>query len=627
MRATAILLVTVVATAAQTASAAPTEWKWRQILSVPRIGARLTAIAVDEQDPNRIFVGTQEGTVLRTTDGGVTWRELELRPFVVADRSLGLRAPGLPRLGATTPEDFKMFVDAPDQEVGDRIGISSVANPFEIKPSFFYAGFVVEETPPTVDVLSAVTRSRSSELKPVMRIAICPGAPYPNLDATKRDVYGSYDDGLTFVRLFANPGRTNIDHVLCAPGRPNDVAVATQIGLFRSRDGGLTFDQDLTAWPGQRATAVAYGPSKDIGDVRLYSAAGSELFAGDLDDPNGLTTVYPNDASTAPWLPIWWMATTKEGDVWLATDDGVRRSRDKGVTWETVARTLLSRQAVWQVEVGENEDGGRRVAIIINVQPRKALQNSVIYASDDDGKTWHGFFTGLSRRTFRMMATVPSTAERPAGWWVATSGGIWTNWPSPAHLTIDGEAAAWADDRLSRTESLYDVLQEMLDNLDLSNEAIVELMHKHRVSAWVPRVDMRFEYTDRGFLDFEGQSPNAGINPIRILTQQNDLLWNRNLVYFLFQLSWRLGSLLSIDELNAYTRGPMHELRRQIQFATEDAWHERQQLLLNLSEGLSDPVQVESTKTRIEALEAMMAVWLGRPYPASAAFVRARSKQ
>lgn len=614
MRSTAISLVTLVAMAPGFASAEPPEWKWRQILSVPRIGARLTAIAVDERDPQRIFIGTEEGTVLRSTDGGVTWRELELRPFVTADRSLGLRAPGLPQLGATTPEDFKIFVDAPDQEVGDRIGISSVADAFPVRPEFFYAGFVVEDAPFSVNVLGAVTRSRSKELKPVMRIAICPGAPFPILVATKRDLYGSYDDGLTYVRLFANAGPVDIDHVICAPGRPNDVAVATGIGLFRSSDGGLTFDQDLTAWPGQHATGLAYGPAVDGEGIRLYSASGSELFAGDVDDPEGLVPIYPNDASTAPWLPIWWMATTKDGEVWLATDDGVRMSPDKGKSFTTVARTLFSRQSVWQVEVGQNERGDKRVAVIINVQPRSALQNSVIYSSDDGGETWHGFFTGLSRRTFRQMAAVDGRDGEPGGWWVVTSGGVWTTYPAERHLSIDGEAAAWADHRLKRTPGLYATLQEMLHNLDLSNEAIVDLQEAHRVSAWVPRIDMRFEYEENPKLSFESQSPNEGINAQRQLRQLDDLLLGPSHTYLLVQATWRLGSLLSIDELSSPTRNQLHELRRQISFATEDAWHERRQLLMNLSEGLADPVQVESTKIRIETLEAMMAIWLGHPY-------------
>lgn len=621
MRRFAALLAVLVLGAPDVSSASGPDWRWRQILAVPRIGARLTAITVDEKDPQRIFVGTQEGTILRSTDGGVTWRELELRPFVTADRSLGLSSPGLPRLGDDPPEEFSVIVDAFDQEVGDRIGISSVADPFPVRPPWFFAGFLVTDRYTGINVLGAVTRSRARELKPVMRISICHGGPFPILVATSRDVYGSYDDGLTYVRLFANPGPVRIDHVLCAPGSPKDVAVATGIGLFRSNDGGLTFDQDLTAWPGQRATAVAFGPAEKGDGGRLYSASGSELFGGDLDDPNGLSYIYPNDASTAPWLPIWWMATTPDGEVWLATDDGVRMSPDKGKTWTTVSRTLFGRQSAWQVEVGENEVGQKRVAVMVNVQPTSlrgkyvsGLQDSVVLASDDRGETWFPFFHGLSRRTYRQLAALPSKEGRPGGWWIVTSGGVWTTYPAHVHDVIDEKAASWARTRLKTNPSLYTVLQEMLDHLELSNEEIVALMNAHRGAALIPRIDMRFEYDDNGFARIENRNFNTGPVSLRGLRHDIDELYTKPQVYFLVQATWWLGSLLSIDELKSPTRNRLHELRRQIQFATEDAWHERTTLLMQLSEGLRDPVQVGTTKARIEALEAMMSIWLGRDF-------------
>src|SRR2546423_3992278 len=35
------------------------EWRWQQILASPRIGGRLTSVAVDRANPSRIFVGTE----------------------------------------------------------------------------------------------------------------------------------------------------------------------------------------------------------------------------------------------------------------------------------------------------------------------------------------------------------------------------------------------------------------------------------------------------------------------------------------------------------------------------------------------------------------------------------------
>lgn len=594
----------------------PPEFAWRQILSVPRVGGRLYSIAVDPHDPRRIFVGTQEGTVLRSLDGGVTWRELEMKPLVVMDRSLGLVKPGLPKLGAQTPNNFKVFVDTPDLQFTDRIPIPSVADPFPIRPEFFFAGFLATSPIPQVSILGVATASRYAETQPTYRITLCHGARYPLLVVTARDLWGSTDDGLTYVRLFANPGRTWINHVACNPSNPDQIAVATSIGLFLSHDGGLTFDQDFTAWPGQPATAVAFGPGPAGEEgTRLYSAAGSELFAGDPTG-KGLTVIYPTDPETAPWLPIRWIATTLDGIVWLATDDGARVSPDAGKTWVTAARTLLSRQALRQVEIGEGEEGQLRVAVVLNQIPRNlkgravsGLHDSMVYASDDGGRTWHPFFHGLSRRTFRQMASIPSRDGRPSGWWLATSGEVWTTYPKEAQADpIDQAAVEWAKARLRTTPPIGQVIQTVLHETGLSNEGIEHLNDMHRALNWVPRLDLLFQVGEGLFDRYEGQVPGIQ-NRFRHQIDEG----NAALDYqFFVQALWDLYDTIQIRELIAPTRNQLHELRRQVAFATEDAWHERVLHLRALAEGMSDPVQIESTKARVQALEAMLDVWLRR---------------
>lgn len=594
----------------------PPEFAWRQILGVPRIGGRLYSIAVDPHDPRRIFVGTQEGTVLRSLDGGVTWRELEVKPLVVMDRSLGLVKPGLPKLGARTPNNFKVIVDTPDLQFTDRIPIPSVADPFPIRPEFFFAGFLATPPRPKVSILGVATTSRYYETRPAWRITICPGARYPLLVVTSRNLWGSTDDGLTYVRLFANPGRTYISNVACNASNPDQIAVATSIGLFLSGDGGLTFDQDFTAWPGQPATAVAFGPGPAGEEgTRLYSAAGSELFAGDPTG-KGLITIYPTDPETAPWLPIRWIATTLDGIVWLATDDGARVSPDAGKTWVTAARTLLSRQTLGQVEIGEGEHGQLRVAVLLNQRPRNyrgryvsGLHDSMVYASDDGGRTWHPFFHGLSRRTYRQMASVPSRDDHPAGWWVVTSGEVWTTYPKePEKGAIDQASVRWAKERLRTTPPIGQVIDTVLHETGLSNEGIEHLNDMHRALNWVPRLDLLFQVGEGLTGRYEGQVPGIQNRFTHQIDENHD-----GLDYaFFIQALWDLFDVTQIREAIAPTRNQLHELRRQIAFATEDAWHERVLHLRALAEGMSDPVQIGSRKTRVLALEAMLDVWLRR---------------
>ncbi len=598
-------------------SPAGAEPGWRQVLSVPRVGGRLRSMAIDRKNPDRLFVGTEEGTILRSLDRGVTWDEIDLRTRVVMDRSLGLKAPGLPRLGKVTKSNFRTIVDPPGRTVTDRITIPSVADPFPIRPEFFFAGFLATSKPPRVKLLYDVVSSRWRETIPIKRIVICEGGVYPLIVASSTSLYGSTDDGLTYVRMFANPGRTTISNVACNPTDPMQIAVATGIGLFTSKDGGLTFDQDLTAWPGQRATAVSFGPSPASEATRLYSASGSELFAGDPDSEEGLTTIYPNDPKTAPWLSIRWIASTPQGLVWLATDDGARVSFDHGSNWETAARTLLSRQAIKQVEIGLGERGQTRVAMVLNVRPRSirgkyvsGLQDSVVYASDDGGKSFFPFFAGFTRRTFRRVFANDPGPDHPAGWWVLTSNELWTTIPPKSNTPrIDNQAINWAKSRLRKTPRIDIAINAVLDRTGLSNEKIHHLAVMHRSLNYVPRFDLKVA---------AGNLNHARIKDVQFgRANANRLLIHRiaegtNTTDFLFfaQASWDLLDVVRpFEDLNSVRRA-MHWLRREIAFAAEDAWHERANHLKTLAQGLSDPVQVESLKIRVEVLEAMFAVWL-----------------
>ncbi len=602
---------------AQFEDSEPPEWRWHQILSVPRIGSRLRTITVDKEDPRRIFVGTEEGTLLRSMDAGVTWIETEVRPFVMYERSLGLKSPGLPKLGGTTKNNFRVYVDPPWQTFTHRIPIPSVANPFPVKPDFFFAGFLASSPKAPSTFLSNVVRSRSKYTVPVKRVALCPGGNYDVVVATWRDVFGSQDGGDTFVRLFSNPGKTGIYNLTCNPDNPNEIAVATGIGLFVSQD-GLTFDQDLEAWPGQRATAVSYGPTPGGGPSRLYSAAGSEMFAGQFGTEAGMKYIYPSgDSSTAPWLPINWIATNKRGDVWLATDDGARFSPDHGMTWKTPARTLMSRQVAYQVELGENEDGGVRIVVMLNVEPMSlrgkavsALHDSHVYASDDGGNSWHPFFHGLSRRYHYQMASVPSTADHPSGWWIVTSGGVWTTYPAQIPQQVQAEASEWAGRRLATTPGLGIVLDAALDHMNLSNEKIHGLANAHRNLNWVPRLDLLFKWVDNALPQVSDRFDSAVMDPNRARVIRNITEDSTAYVGFL-QASWDIKDVLNPHEDLNWVRPAMHTLRRQIAFATEDAWHERQNLLAQLQR-LSDPLQIETIKARIEGLEAMLSIWLGQ---------------
>jgi hypothetical protein len=599
----------------------PPEWSWKQILATQRIGGRLTAITVDQKNPDRIYVGTEEGSLIRSLDGGITWQEFDLTQAVIKGRSMGLSQPGLPELGATQAPDLSIFIDPPFAPMAGRVSVPFDTLFFSIRPEMIFAGFI-PSTPSSPNILlkEAVNR-RSNYTTPVQRIAICPGNDYPLLVATTRELYGSPDEGQTFVRLFALPGTTKIFQISCASAAPQHVAVATAIGLFISSDGGLSFDQDLTGWPGRKALAVHYGPiDPETQKPTLFAGVSYMLMKS---HPSiGLDAIYPDykNASTAPWENIRWISTNGPRRIWLATEDGLRRSADGGRNWFVPARTLFERHRIWQVETGINENGGERVVVLAGGDaPDSSMQMSTedtIYASDDGGQSWHPFFNAISRRSFYQIAKAPNSNGGASHWWVVTSGGVWsTRVPDVAKQKIDKSAQTWAKQKLATNPPLPLLLHAMLDRIGVSAPKIEELWTKIRLRNWMPVINARLIYgqkqTQTGF-EVSGSNnaatqAAAGVSsvPAQVTATKSE----SDLMFFV-NARWQLYYTNLAVERFSFPRRALHELRRQVGFAIEDAWHERVLHLQRVARGMSDPLQIETLKARVESLDAFLETWL-----------------
>ncbi len=617
-------------------------FRWRRIFSHPRIGGRVTAIRIDPSNPDRIFVGSEEGTVFRSFDGGATWDERVLFPFVTIDRSLGLAAPGLPQLGQSTPPSLQLLVFPPFSTVvgiptipyvgyaasmpgavtdeqtaaGARAGDGSLVTADDglfgadsvygsTFPSFMKP-FIVSPIYAPPSLLKSVTTSRRAYTDPVKDIAICPGNQYPLLVATRNNLYGSVDDGLTYQRIFAVPGNVQLVWVACDPDHRNHLALATAFGLYRSEDGGLSFDQDTRGWPGAGVTAITYAPGGGF-----FTANGTVLFHTDPAHPATSVMVYPdfNNSATAPWATIRFIAPTRSGQIWLATDDGVRTSPDGGTNWEVPARTLFASQPIYQIVSGQNAQGQERIAVLVGAGPG-AFQGKVM-ATDDGGQHWFPFFSGLTNRAMMQMATVPSPPGQPPRWWVVGGSEVWaTVEPSGRQEEAPGErdpeAAAWARTELSRMPSMYAVLDKALQHTGLRVDLIQHYTDGMSRRAWVPSVAVTFDWQNmRNLGTTDVMQPS---NPFQLDNVVDQPEWQ-----IFAQATWYLRDLALIDQQINTFQNETNELRRQITFAAEDAWRERVQHLQRMARGNMTAYQAAVLRTRIETIDAALRIWLGMP--------------
>lgn len=576
-------------------------WRWRQVFSHPRTNGALSAIAVDPRDPKRIFVGSREGTLYRSTDRGVTWDEIDMKGIVKVARSLTLVAPGLPRLGAGTPSPLTIFFDAPFQKYLDRIFVTGVELvQFSTLPENIVVGFVPIGVGVPQSLLTLAERDRRPELTPISRIAVCPGAYYPIQVAGRWELFGSRDGGDTFVRLFGLPG-VPLLHVVCNPSTPSEIYLATGFGLYRSSDGGLTFDQILVGWPGAPATAVTVVDGDNKGDPNLvYAAWGSGLWAGNPDAEEGLRILYPDfkNSDTAPWSDIRWLYVTPDRQIWMATDDGIRVSYDNGKNWVAEARSLLERQRIRQVEVGSDEEGRRRVAVLLK---------SWVYATDDDGKSWYPFFNGVSGRSFRQMAVSKDDNGNPSGWWVLTRGGLWTSVPPDKQQPNEllRREVRWANQRIAKTPPMQVVVDEVLDQTRLSAPVVNDLNDRARLKSWAPQLSLQYERNADTLVDLrEAQEGDSAF------TRNEDSIDIQH-TYFA-QLVWYFNSLLLSIINTSGQQNQMHGLRNQVRFIAQDAWYERMVLLRRIASGETNLEQTQALRARIESNEALLEGWMRR---------------
>ena len=407
----------------------------------PALGGRLRTMAVDPQFPNELYVGTTEGTILISKDGGEVWTERPVEPYLTQNGFFS----GNRR---------------------SRIGASSVASQ-------------------------------------VRRIAICPGSSYRVMAALPSGIFGSNDGGVSFQRLFGISHTEEIQMIHCHPGCPSIVVAAGDRGLTWSTDGGQTFKAgptppsatlDVAKVDCAHGRRLLYLAQKK----RLYRVQidNSERL---------LEPVYPTKskkgkigASRANIADL-----QVRGDlIWLATDKGIQKSDDGGHSWESLPNDLgLSTSQVWLRPIQGSQEK-YDIAHILKFEnggadsPAPSL-NSMAFVSHDNGGSWTSLFGGLSQRQVRWV-----THGEKGRWWLITSGGIWT---TPTYNSGSGneDIMTWAKKRLRRVLPLEAYTYSALLQARLRSQDLRWITNGPRVRCLLPTFDVRaqaLEVTNRRLL-------------------------------------------------------------------------------------------------------------------------------
>jgi photosystem II stability/assembly factor-like uncharacterized protein len=287
------------------------------------VSGRVTALAVNPQNPKNVYLGAAEGGVWLTTDGGMTWKPLTDFQASLAVGSIALDPTTCTSTGCNTiyvgtgEENFAgdsyygagILKSTDGGNTWAQLGQSTFVGPINSFVGGAHIGsLAIQPNKPQV-LLAGVQKLIRADT------------------GTSSGVYRSPDGGQSWMQVISGAAGTEVlfDPSSCqpaAPGQPPPPCVAyaalgspggdPQNGIYKSSDGGVTWcalspgtTPQIT--PAAGCTAATGLPATNIGRIQLAIAA-----------PPSTSTIYASiaDASTASNNLLGMFKTTNSGQSW-----------------------------------------------------------------------------------------------------------------------------------------------------------------------------------------------------------------------------------------------------------------------------------------------------------------------
>ena len=399
-------------------------------------GGSVRALAMDPRDPRRIYLGTAEGILYRSDDGGRRWNRL---------------TPGFPLRGCSL-----------DEIVVDPRGAVLIGY-WEVRGQ---GGGIARST----DEGQTFVILKGIQGQSVRALAVAPSDPRMIAAGTLSAVFLSRDGGKVWTRITprSHPDLRNFGSLAFDPTDPEVIYAGTRHLAWKTVNGGASWipvhrgmmdDSDvMTLTPDSRdprtiyATACSgiYRSTASGAEWRKlsgipYSARRTRAFRFMGDDPNVLLA----GTTQGLWISengggTWSRTTSKQlvinsviaqpgGTILLGTEGaGVLRSSDRGRTW-VASNTGFSEQFVYKLLFDSADD---RLIVVV----RGAPGYSGVFVSQGAAGRWVRLGDGLDGREVLSLALLGRTIL------AGTDGGIFKRAPdarmwTPVPIAIDGQEA------------------------------------------------------------------------------------------------------------------------------------------------------------------------------------------
>lgn len=201
--------------------------KWEEIYSEPNTGTTITALIQSPRNASTIFVGTSAGVMIRTTDGGLTWGNLE-----------SVEAPVL-SFAFDTSGDVLYALLSGKGMVRSRDG-----------------GATFEEIPGKSE------RSVTKSLPTATALAPDPSRSGTLYAGTEEGLFrsGDFGDSWEEIPVIESSKEFSVRAIAINPRNSNELVYSAALAIYKSIDGGKTWS--VTQLDGSRAAGLLrYDPS------------------------------------------------------------------------------------------------------------------------------------------------------------------------------------------------------------------------------------------------------------------------------------------------------------------------------------------------------------------------------
>ena len=455
---------------------------WQPITEL--IVAKALSVSIDPQDSTIAYVGSLEGSVFRTSTGGLNFekvssglpprediRVLRVSP-ILSKRVYAITSKGSLYVTDNSGDDWY------DLRPGQKDALSLDIHPTE--PWTLYLGTagggVLKSVSSGIDWFDS---SNGIGAAYVTAIALDPSKPDRILAATQDRLYISDDGGLVWKKRGEGLPPEIVSQLVISPNDPSIVyALVSGRGIFASSDGGFNF---APCRHPQDAAVLALHIDP-LGDGRLLTSArstgvlarseggtdwedrseGLSVFVRGLAaDPTNPNILYAGTLTSGVFKSvdhgISWAATgladklilqiktdqRRSGTVYAATTEGVLRSTDGGKTWSLT---------------------GQKISFVFDIKAdpadRKRLYASgsagKLVRSDDGGQTWIRANQGLPLENILTLAIddakgILFAATQASGIYRSSDRGLsWQQMSTPAlgkskitKITVDNRTGAY----------------------------------------------------------------------------------------------------------------------------------------------------------------------------------------